>query len=557
MDFVMQVQSRYTILGEIASGSTATVFLAEDLVLRRKVALKKLHPHLLSHSEVVNRFEKEAVAVASLSHENIIKVYDFGRDEHGLFLAMEYVDGKSLEMLLSELGGCLPSLVTLTIFRQLMEGLAAAHTCGIYHRDIKPSNLLIDTKGCVRIADFGIAFLAAETSITKTGSYLGTPGYSAPEQAEGKAVTDKTDIFASGILFYRCLTGQLPFQGATPHAVLMAIMESTPIKANQVNRRIIPGMSELVQEMLAKSPEARPSAGACLKRLEEISEGLGFPLNASRISRLMQKPFAYLEKENQEVSERFLQQARLVEKIGKNREAMKLYSMAELFAEINSDVAQEASKVISKRKTLERKRRLTGFALTFLVFILVGVSAFKQQKFLQSTKYEADSILLAVKPERVALPIAPKVEEHRVEKQMFETVKIEPQKSMAANTPNGFENSLIKKQLIPAKLKTQTPNSVISSNLQGDTTPGSKTNPVSPIALGFLALKTNPPFAKILIDGRELGQTPLSEPLVIESGDHILDLVREGCKPIRSEIKIIAGEIVSLRYSLERVEAAP
>ncbi|MEO7425613.1 MAG: serine/threonine-protein kinase, partial [Fibrobacteria bacterium] len=183
----MQTPGRYTILEEIASGGTATVYLAEDTVLRRKVALKKLHPHLHSHPLTVRRFEKEAVAVASLSHGNIIKVYDYGSEEKTLFLAMEYVDGVSLDGLLQSIPNGMPSLTALSVFHQLLEGLNAAHANGIYHRDIKPSNILVDRKGCVRIADFGIAFLSKETSITKTGSYLGTPGYSAPEQAQGLA----------------------------------------------------------------------------------------------------------------------------------------------------------------------------------------------------------------------------------------------------------------------------------------------------------------------------------------------------------------------------------
>lgn len=252
----MSGTDRYTILEEIASGSTATVYLAHDTVLRRKVALKKLHPHLHNHAEMVKRFAKEAVAIAALSHVNIIKVFEYGKEERNLYLAMEFIDGMNLEAMLEKGGGSLPCLAALSMFRQLLEGLGAAHARGIYHRDIKPSNVLVDREGCVRIADFGIAFLSEETSFTRTGSYLGTPGYSAPEQADGLAVTGKTDIFAMGILFYRCLSGRLPFQGETPHAALRAVMEKTPARLSAITPRVLPGCQELIESMLAKKPPA-------------------------------------------------------------------------------------------------------------------------------------------------------------------------------------------------------------------------------------------------------------------------------------------------------------
>ncbi|HLP42881.1 MAG TPA: serine/threonine-protein kinase, partial [Fibrobacteria bacterium] len=271
----MQEQGRYSVTEEIASGSTATVFLAEDRILRRKVALKKLHPHLLNHPETVTRFQKEAVAVASLSHENIIRLYDFGNEARNLFLAMEYVDGPSLEGLLAD-HVPLPGRVCLTLMSQVLRGLAAAHEAGIIHRDIKPSNLLVDSRGKVRLADFGIAFLAEEAHITKTGSYLGTPVYSAPEQAKGLPATAKSDIFSAGILFFRCLTGRLPFVGDSPQAVLTAILERAPARAVLINRRVLPGLSELVDRMLAKDPLKRPSAAGCLAELEAVAARHGF-----------------------------------------------------------------------------------------------------------------------------------------------------------------------------------------------------------------------------------------------------------------------------------------
>ncbi|MDB5103389.1 MAG: serine/threonine protein kinase, partial [Fibrobacteres bacterium] len=383
----MTPQGRYTILGEIASGGTATVFLAEDIVLRRKVALKKLHPHLLNHPEMVKRFEKEAVAVASLSHENVVKIFDFGREDKSVFLAMEYVDGSSLDSILKGSDGRIPNLAALCLFHQLLAGLAAAHACGIFHRDIKPSNVLVDRKGCVRIADFGIAFLSEDTSITRTGAYLGTPGYSAPEQAVGRPVTAKTDIYATGTLFYRCLTGRLPFAGETPHAVLMAIVEKTQVKANLVNPRILPGLADLVQDMLAKSPAKRPDALECARRLEKIAVDAGFPLDPARLCRMTAGASAYAEKERKELAARFVEQARLMETQGKTREAMKRYSLAEIFTEKNDEQAREAGRHLRMGTATSLRRGAAALAAIALL---------------------AFGIRLAVKTSREAEPDAPK-----------------------------------------------------------------------------------------------------------------------------------------------------
>lgn len=353
----MQAQGRYTILKEIASGSTATVFLAEDSVLRRKVALKKLHPHLVNLPEMMMRFEKEAVAVASLSHENVIKIYDFGRGDNGAFLAMEFVDGLSLECLLQDTPGGLPGIVALTVFHQLVLGLVEAHDRGICHRDIKPSNVLVDRKGRILIADFGLASLSEEASITKTGSYLGTPSYCAPEQAMGKSVTTKSDIFSTGALFYRVLTGRLPFEAETPHAAIVAILEKTPPKAGLVNPRILPGLSDLVHKMLAKLPDARPNAVSCALELERIASESGFPLEPARISRFLEDSNGCRDAEHREISQSLGLRGRLAEKAGRSREAMKLFALAEIFSDAGSGIHREASAFLQDRTAKIQKRR--------------------------------------------------------------------------------------------------------------------------------------------------------------------------------------------------------
>ena len=595
----MQVNGRYTILGEIASGGTATVFLAEDCVLRRKVALKKLHPHLHNHPEMVKRFEKEAVAVASLSHANVIKVYDFGRENQGLFLAMEYVDGISLDGLLRDLPGGVPNLAALSIFHQLLSGLAAAHASGIYHRDIKPSNVLLDRKGCVRIADFGIAFLAEETSITKTGSYLGTPGYSSPEQAMGRAVTAKTDIFATGILFYRALTGVLPFEAETPHAVLMAIMDKHPPKASLVNRRIVPGLPELIQEMLSKDPALRPDAGECARRIESVASGLDIALEPARVGRLMTAPERCREMECGEIAGQMAKAARLANGSGRHREALKLYSLAEVFSEPGSAVRLEAAGFLSDRLALLRRRKAALISAALLLGMGGGTLAIRM---IGSRDSEAAPAAgpgpesPSVSRDSLAMPPAPLPE---------------PGSALSGSIPSGvtaaIDSSAISSATSNASALTEPPGPIIrlataaarasrpaarlSAASRADAseasavpevpaapasfgsfasqavpgTPfagtgginGSGADARNPSAQSLLWIKTNPPFAKIFVDGKEMGSTPLSAPITVPAGQHRLELERAGCKTTRTEFTVAEGETASLRFTLSRLEDSP
>lgn len=542
----MQVKGRYTIIGEIASGGTATVFLAEDSVLRRKVALKKLHPHLHNRPEMVKRFEKEAVAVASLSHENVIKVFDFGRENRGLFLAMEYVDGISLDRLLQDLPGGLPNLAALSIFNQLLEGLAAAHARGIYHRDIKPSNVLLDRKGCVRIADFGIAFLAEETSITKTGSYLGTPGYSSPEQAMGRAVTAKTDIFATGILFYRALTGVAPFEGETPHAVLMAIMDRNPPKACLVNGRIVPGLSELVQEMLSKDPALRPDAGECARRVGSVASGLGFALEAARVGRLMAAPERWREKECGEIAAHMAQAARLARGSGRQREAVKLYSLAEVFSEPDSAVRLEAARFLSDRMAMVRRRKAALLSAAVLSALGAGTFALRGIGFPDPGPAPAAASGPASPPassEPAAEPAAP-VPQPPTPSSVPVPAAPAPAASLSPSAPSAVA-SRSASRFGPASRRASSRDSAV---------PKASSAPAAPAAQSHLWIKTNPPFAKIYVDGKEMGSTPLNAPLAVPAGQHRLELERAGCRTTRTEFTVADGETASLRFTLDRLE---
>lgn len=565
----MQQQGRYTILGEIAAGGTATVFLAEDSVLRRKVALKKLHPHLLNHPEMVRRFEKEAVAVASLSHENVIKIFDYGQEEKGVFLAMEYVDGVPLETLLREAGGTLPCLAAVSLFRQLLGGLAAAHARGICHRDIKPSNVLVDRKGCVRIADFGIAFLSEETSITRTGSYLGTPGYSSPEQAQGQTVTVKSDIFAAGILLYRSLAGRLPFEADSPHAVLVAIMEKTPADLNLANRRLIPGLSRLVERMLAKSPAERPTAEECATELSAMARSLGLPLDAARVRRLYEAPEAYAAEDRADAARIYLDQARSAHGQGKSREAMKLFALAEAFSEPGDAVSAEAAGYLRRIRSAARRRRVLAYAAC-LALAMMGWMGIRRAW----PERNAGSALPAMPAGYGVLAAAAMPADRGPEGFRTVTFKL-PEDGGFPGLARPGAQARAEEAALPARLAGRT--AVLKQAAAGSeakpSRPRRKPAAGTPIAAatgsaaeattalaavnGYLWVRTNPPFVRVVVDGKARGATPLTAPLALSAGPHRLDLEREGCHPAHETVSLAPAETVSLRLTLGREGDAP
>lgn len=546
----MPGSDRYIILKEIASGSTATVYLAEDKVLRRKVALKCLHPHLHSHADMVGRFAKEAVAIAALSHENIIKVFEFGGRERDFFLAMEYVEGTTLEAMLAAPGsiGRLPSLAAFSLFRQLLEGIAAAHAKGIFHRDIKPSNVLIDGRGCVRLADFGIAHISQDNSITKTGSFLGTPGYSAPEQAEGLAATGKTDIFGAGIVFYRCLTGSLPFDGESPHQVLRAILEKDPPNAYALNRRLLPGLPELCARMLAKRPEARPSARECIADLEELGRNLGLAIEPRRLADLLERRDAYVASENAEVTDKYLDLARRLRKAGGMRQALEAYRIAENFSAVPSVAREEAEMLQARLRKAGRRRKWAvsaGALLGLAGFAIWGAFASSQAR-----RPGGDRHFSPPQPETAA----PGGRGQRPYSDHPESIAVRLEASVPRSMPAIKPEEPVRESR-PGEKRRGLPHNAIPvppSPAGGDSLKSAQP-PVDPPGPrpGYVFIKSMPPFARIFLDGDASGSTPTGSPLELSEGPHDLILEHDGCLPLHASFSVSAEDTAILRFTLQ------
>lgn len=203
------ISERYEILKSIGEGGMANVYLGYDTILNRKVAIKILRGDLANDEKFVRRFQREALSASSLSHPNIVEMYDVGEDNGMYYIIMEYIEGKTLKQLIKKRGSITLS-EAIDIMLQLTDGITQAHDSYIIHRDLKPQNILIKDDGTIKITDFGIAVALNSTQLTQTNSVMGSVHYIPPEQASGKGSTIRSDIYAMGILFYELITGSLP-----------------------------------------------------------------------------------------------------------------------------------------------------------------------------------------------------------------------------------------------------------------------------------------------------------------------------------------------------------
>jgi serine/threonine protein kinase len=252
----MATFGRYEILDKLGEGAMGVVYRARDATLGRVVALKMLSADLGAEEELHQRFQREAEAIGRLSHPNIVTVYDVGEAAGQLYMAMELLEGDDLRSLIEKRTAIAPA-DRVRILVQICAGLAYAHSRGVVHRDIKPANILVGSDGRVKILDFGLARVSARSTITRRGVILGTPDYMAPEQAMGKGVDRRSDVFSAGAVFYEFLTLEKPFKGKTLHAVLYQIISEDPEPVLTVNPEVPVRLASIVHRMLRKDPEAR------------------------------------------------------------------------------------------------------------------------------------------------------------------------------------------------------------------------------------------------------------------------------------------------------------
>ncbi len=249
--------NRYQVLEKLGEGGMGRVYKALDLELDRAVALKTIRTEKGRGPEVLKRFKQELVLARKITHKNVVRIYDLGEAEGGVkFFTMELVEGKSLRDLLNE-KKTFSTKEAISFMKQMLSGLAEAHSQGVVHRDLKPQNIMVDESGVLRIMDFGIARTADTATLTGTGEMMGTPDYISPEQVKGDTTTAQSDLYSTGIILYELLTGDVPFKGDTAISKVVARLQVKPTPPRTLNPQIPPYLERIILKLMEVDPDLR------------------------------------------------------------------------------------------------------------------------------------------------------------------------------------------------------------------------------------------------------------------------------------------------------------
>jgi serine/threonine-protein kinase len=361
--------ARYRIIEEVGQGGMAVVYRAHDEKLRREVAIKILHAHLLAEPESRARLEREARAVAKLNHDGILQIFDYSSEEaSSSYIVTEFIDGQTLKQFLANRKLPVPELAALIVM-ELGEALTHAHSLGIIHRDLKPENVMVRKDGVLKLMDFGVAQVVDLERMTVTGQILGSPAYMAPEVLDGRTLDFRSDVFSVGVMLYQMATGALPFPGKNPHEVLRKVSEGKFADPRTVNRLVSDQLARVIAKALARKPEDRyPTIHAMVEELRAYVADAGLGTAKDELRTFLTDPDEY-EKTVVSRMVSALVASGLREQASKHRaRALELWNRALAFEPDNHAV-------LSELRRLERGERLRRWVIgTAVLAILVAMA---------------------------------------------------------------------------------------------------------------------------------------------------------------------------------------
>jgi len=267
--------NRYEIIENVGNGGMATVYKAEDKILKRNVAVKVLRDEFTTDEEFIKRFEVEAQSAARLSHSNIVSIYDVGEEGNLYYIVMELIQGKMLKEIIMEEKGPLPWKWSVNVAMQIASALEMAHKNNIIHRDIKPHNIIITEDGIAKVTDFGIAKAVSNSTITAFGTTMGSVHYFSPEHARGGFTDAKSDIYSLGVVLYEMLTGKVPFEADTPVSVALKHMQEEPEEPIDINKKVPVSINKIIMKALQKDVNLRYQSST--EMLEDLKKALKNP----------------------------------------------------------------------------------------------------------------------------------------------------------------------------------------------------------------------------------------------------------------------------------------
>ncbi|MDZ7360216.1 MAG: PEGA domain-containing protein [candidate division KSB1 bacterium] len=541
--------SHYEILKKIGEGGMGEVYLAEDVNLHRKVAIKVLAARYTSDADFKARFLREARATAALSHPNIVTIHEVDEEQAMYYIVMEYVDGESLKELIRR--EPLPVARVIEIARQIGDGLGAAHRAGVVHRDIKPGNILLNKAGQVKIVDFGLAKLQGATGLTRDGMSMGTPHYMSPEQIKGEATDHRSDIFAFGVVLSEMLTRQLPFKGETTPVVIYAIINKAPEPAIKHNPAVTKGLQKIINRALEKNPKARyQQMEDCVQDLMKEKHALLLAEQATKTMAIGESTVKKLRREKKWRPVLIAATALVLLALviwfildwrqGKSSLATLSITSAPVGAAVflNGDslgLTPLRAPVDKEGSISLRFRQRDYFPLDTTFAVKKGVTY---------------NFTAALRPAaRVAIMVDPSDSEVRIDGEI-----VEPSQLAALQLPVGEHSISLARMGYDSKQER-------FSLQQGDNPSRryalAKQPGVEPpiTALGVVQIDSQPPDAEVVLDGRRVGSTPY-QGKNLKPGRYTILVSKDGFETYSGSIEIRPGQTTPLLVSLKAVISA-
>lgn len=541
----------------IATGGMAAIYKAVQVSLDRIVAIKILHGHLAQDKNFITRFEREAKAAANLKHENIVNIIDFGKAEDVYFIAMEYIDGKSLKDLMNSIK-FIPHNMALAIAYEISKGLNHAHQKGVVHRDIKPANILISYDGIVKIADFGLAQAQDLTSITVTGSIVGTPAYMSPEQAAGKKVDTRTDIFSFGVVIYEMITGVKPFHGENYSSIIHEILTVKPPKAVETNPLITKDISDVIERMLEKDFDKR------YENISEVNEDISLyfrrrniEISQKKIGEFINTPTEQFESLIQKRKEKHFERGLYFMNLGyeKIEDAIDEFNKVLHLDPEDSRAKKHLAELKKKKekKVLVKKKKAKVPARKN-IFLPVGIIA--------GILIVAIILAAVIRRRRRLLHTGEATKFYGVAK-----VKSTPDgasiyldnKELNLMTPAVLDSILVGEHNIKLIKPGYQPYVESFKIKEGDTLILNSllAKEVKPVKYGSIIIKSTPLGASVFLDNINMG---LKTPCTIENveeGSHKIKIVKKGYKPAEVRQKVSSEKPASISITLLKKEKEP
>jgi len=542
----------YKVVELIGSGGMANIYKAIQLSLDRPIALKVMHQHLTREEGFVMRFEKEAKLAAQLQHENIVAIIDYGSDKGVYYIAMEHVDGKNLKEILSKQSR-LPLEICLLISQQIAEGLKYAHAHNLIHRDIKPSNIILSHDGRVMLTDFGIAKGCDDLTITSTGQMIGSPAYMSPEQAAGRPIDHRSDIFSLGIIMYEIISGQKPFNGATYQEMVASIMSQEPESLQRLRVDVNPEIEAQVMKALVKDADSRyQSVEEFADRIYTELQRYKIPPVKKLISSFLSNPIKITNKLRTDKISNHMESALYYVTMGEGRlkEAEKEFQEVLRYDKNNKSAKEYLKKLRaqidrSEAKNQPKKRiKIKKWHIVSAIGFLAVLIAIFLTKLLMGIKYNTESVQTLLKS--------------YTQGEDSVLVAAGDNTSTAAGDNGKKDGAKIPGDPAPVKAKTPSVKENNTTVKKPDTrkNPAPVVKPKSDFAYpyqnlkdyGTVVVKTNVP-ADILIDKIEYGKSN-GPPIKLSEGRHFVEIMADGYRRMTRRIFMEKGKSINMEITL-------